>query len=90
MCGPVAHVEILRRGAVDEHGHPVAVAVDDLRAGPHQWAAALRTAGHSRTMASQSCGVRVMTLPAPKLTPPLAAVPGMISRLLAPMLAMVR
>ena len=30
-----------------------------------------------------------MTLPAPKLTPPLEAVPGMISRLFAPMLAMV-
>jgi hypothetical protein len=40
-------------------------------------------------MASQSSGVRVMTLPAPKLTPPLAAVPGMMSRLLAPMLAIV-
>ena len=30
-----------------------------------------------------------MTLPLPKLTPPLDAVPGMTSRLLAPMLAMV-
>ena len=29
-------------------------------------------------------------LPAPKLTPPLAAVPGITSRLLAPMLEMVR
>ena len=47
------------------------------------------TAGQSRQMASASCGVSVMTLPLPKLTPPLAAVPGMISRLLAPMLAMV-
>ena len=40
-------------------------------------------------MASASWGVRVMTLPAPKLTPPLAAVPGKTRRLLAPMLAMV-
>ena len=30
-----------------------------------------------------------MTLPAPKLTPPLEAVPGKINRLLAPILAMV-
>ena len=30
-----------------------------------------------------------MTLPAPKLTPPLAAVPGMMSKLVAPMLAIV-
>ena len=40
-------------------------------------------------MASQSSGVRVMTLPPPKLMPPLAAAPGMTMRLLAPMLAMV-
>ena len=38
--------------------------------------ATLSTAGHSRLMASASWGVRVMTLPEPKLTPPLAAVPG--------------
>jgi len=31
-----------------------------------------------------------MTLPIPNVTPPLAAVPGTTSRLLAPMLEMVR
>jgi len=40
-------------------------------------------------MASPSWGVSVVTEPAPKLTPPLAAVPGNISRTLAPMVAMV-
>src|SRR5262245_1017760 len=50
---------------------------------------AARTDGQARRMASQSSAVRVRLLPAPKLTPPLAAVPGKISRLLAPMLAMV-
>ena len=43
----------------------------------------------SRRIASPSSGVSVVTLPAPKLTPPLAAVPGRTSRTLAPMLAMV-
>ena len=38
-------------------------------------------------MAWASSGVSVMTLPEPKLTPPLAAVPGWMRRLLAPMLA---
>ena len=51
--------------------------------------ATLLTAGQSRAMASASCGVSVMTLPLPKVTPPLDAVPGMTSKLLAPMLAMV-
>src|SRR5258705_8381784 len=49
--------------------------------------AAAFTAGQSRMMASQSCGVRVRELPAPKLTPLVAAAPGNIIRLLAPMLA---
>jgi hypothetical protein len=40
-------------------------------------------------MASASSGVSVMTLPLPKLTPPLDAVPGWTRRLLAPMLLMV-
>ncbi len=31
---PVADLQEGGRGAVDVHGHPVAVAVDDLRAGP--------------------------------------------------------
>jgi len=52
--------------------------------------AAARTAGHSLRIASQSWGVSVMTLPAPQLTPPLAACPGMTSRLLAPRLAIAR
>ena len=49
-----------------------------------------RTAGHS-----PQDGLAVLrrqgrhAVPAPKLTPPLAAVPGMTSRMLAPMLAMV-
>ena len=47
------------------------------------------TAGDSFGIASASWGVSVMTLPPPKLTPPLEAVPGRIIRLLAPMLAMV-
>ena len=47
------------------------------------------TPGHSRRTASASWGVRVMTLPLPKLMPALDAVPGWTSRLLAPMLAMV-
>ena len=51
--------------------------------------AAPRTAGHSRLTASQSSGVMVMTLPDPKLTPPLEAVPGKIIMLSAPMLATV-
>ena len=51
--------------------------------------ATLRTAGLSRRMASPSWGVNVVTEPAPKLTPPLAAVPGSTSRTLAPMVAMV-
>src|SRR3954451_23021431 len=50
---------------------------------------AARTAGHSRLMASASWAVRVRLEPMPKLMPPLAAVPGKTSRLLAPMLAMV-
>ena len=49
----------------------------------------LRTAGLSRRIASPSSGVSVVTEPEPKLTPPLAAVPGKISRTLAPMVAMV-
>ena len=49
--------------------------------------AAARTAGQSRRIASQSCGVRVSVLPAPKFTPPLAAAPGWTWRLLAPRLA---
>jgi hypothetical protein len=52
--------------------------------------ATLTTAGHSFKIASASCGVMVNALPAPKLTPPLAAVPGKTRRLFAPMLAMVR
>src|SRR5262249_17878790 len=40
-------------------------------------------------MASASWGVRVTTLPLPKETPPLEPVPGMTSRLLAPILAIV-
>ena len=38
--------------------------------------ATLLTAGHSLRIASASCGVSVMTLPEPKVTPPLDAVPG--------------
>lgn len=52
--------------------------------------AAARMPGHSRTSASASPGVSVITLPAPKLMPPLAAVPGNTIRLFAPMLAIVR
>ncbi len=49
------------------------------------------TAGlHSRSRASASAGVRVSTLPAPRVTPPLEALPGMMRRLLAPMFWMVR
>ena len=51
--------------------------------------ATARTAGHSRRIASASCGVRVMMLPLPNVTPPLDAVPGCTSRLFAPMLAMI-
>src|SRR5262245_50430585 len=40
-------------------------------------------------MALASSGVNVTMLPEPKLTPPLAAAPGMIKRLLAPILSMV-
>ena len=40
-------------------------------------------------MASASCGVSVITLPLPNVTPPLEAVPGCTSSMLAPMLAMV-
>ncbi len=47
------------------------------------------TAGHCCAISSASAGVRVGTLPAPKLTPPLAAAPGRTNRLLAPMLAIV-
>ena len=50
--------------------------------------AALRRAGASRIRASQSSGVMVMTVPEPKLMPPLAAVPGSTSSTLAPMVAM--
>ena len=50
--------------------------------------AALRRAGASRIKASQSSGVMVMTVPEPKLMPPLAAVPGSTSSTLAPMVAM--
>ena len=42
------------------------------------------TAGHWRTISSQSCGVRVNTLPAPKLTPPLAGRPGLDQQLVGP------
>src|SRR3954466_14714763 len=49
--------------------------------------AAALTAGQSRMIVSQSCGVSVKELPAPKLTPLVAAAPGNIIRLLAPMLA---
>src|SRR5262249_32883651 len=52
--------------------------------------AAARIALHWVAIASQSWGVSVMTLPAPQLTPPLAAWPGCTSRLLAPRLAMAR
>ena len=40
-------------------------------------------------MVVASSGVSVKALPPPKLTPPDVAVPGMMSRLLAPMLSMV-
>ncbi len=47
------------------------------------------TAGHCFPISSASWGVRVSTLPAPKLTPPLLAAPDWTMRLLAPMLAIV-
>jgi hypothetical protein len=43
-------------------------------------------AGTSRSIASASSGVNVGELPPPKLTPPLAACPGMTKRLFAPRL----
>jgi len=51
--------------------------------------AAARTAGASLSIASASSGIRVITLPVPKLIPALDAVPGMIMRVLAPMLEIV-
>ena len=80
--------QVRRRRAVDVAGHPVAVAVDDLRAGADD-GGDVRDGGAFLEDGVASSGVSVMMLPAPKLTPPLAAVPGMTSRLLAPMLAMV-
>jgi len=47
------------------------------------------TAGHCRAISSASWGVRVNTLPEPKVTPPLEAAPDWTSRLSAPMLAIV-
>ncbi len=85
---PFPDIEKGGGGAVNKGGDPVAVAINDLGPGPDDGRRG-STAGHSLRMASPSWGVRVMTLPAPKLTPPLEAVPGRTSRLLAPMLAMV-
>ena len=48
------------------------------------------TAGHSLAMASASSGVMVIMVPAPWLTPAMEAAAGKITRVLAPMLAMVR
>ena len=45
-------------------------------------------AGHCRAISSASCGVSVMTLPAPKLMPPLEAAPDRTMSVFAPMLAM--
>ena len=46
-------------------------------------------AGHCCSICSPSVGVSVGRLPEPKLTPLLAAAPGKMIRLLAPMLAIV-
>ena len=86
---PIADIEKCRRAAVDVHRHPVLIAVDDLRAARAPPGRRCVTAGHSCAIASPSCGVSVTVLPLPKLTPPLVAVPGMTSNMLAPMLAIV-
>ena len=52
--------------------------------------AAIRTALHSRAMASQSAGVSVMRPPLPELAPALTASLGSTCTTLAPMAAMVR
>ncbi len=81
---------IRRRRAVDLLGHPVAVAVDDLRSGADHGSDGDDGRALLRRSRSASSGVSVMRrCPRPKLTPPLQPSPERIISVLAPMLAMV-
>ena len=81
--GPFPHVQKGRGGAVDVNGHPVLVAVDDLGAGPDHGGGG-QDRGRRLSQGFRVLGVSVMTLPDPKLTPPLVARAGHDQEVIGP------